>query len=220
MTEEEQIESMKKWWNRYGNIITIIFSVVLLIMAGYRYWTWHHDKVTQQASIAYENMMVAFSNQNNKGVKSYANELIANYQNTVYADVAHLTLAKLYVAKNKLKEAKDELKKVADSSKMKELQQIAKIRFARLLASEKEYKDALNELNTMSSSVYLPVINELKGDIYGETGQYQEALKAYHLALDESKNNGMGNLFLQMKTNELSIKSQSMISENKKSEAS
>lgn len=219
MTEEEQLENIKKWWKRYGNIVTIIFSLILLCIAGYRYMHWHQDKLTQQASMTYENMMVAFSHQNIKAVRSYANELIKDYGNTVYADVAHMTLAKVYVSKNKLEQAKVELQSVAAKSNMTALKQIAKIRIARLLAAEKSYTDALKELSSVDDETYLPVINELKGDIYGATGQYEQAITSYRLAINEVKNNGMGNLFLEMKTNELALKSQSMISDDKKVQA-
>ena len=219
MTEEEQLESIKKWWQRNGNIVTICLSVVLLCVAGYRYMHWHQDKITQQASITYERMMMEFSNHNNKAVRSYANELIKDYDKSVYADVAHLTLAKLYIAKDNLDKAKSELQFVAEKSKMTSLKQIAKIRIARILAADKAYSDALKELSSVEDKVYLPVINELKGDIYGATGQFQEAISSYRLAIDEVKNNGMGNLFLEMKTNELANKSQSMISEEKKSQS-
>lgn len=99
---------------------------------------------------------------------------------------------------------------------MPALKQIAKIRMARIFAAEKSYTNALNELSSIDDKTYLPVINELKGDIYGATGQYQEAMSSYKLALDEVKNNGMGNLFLEMKTNEIASKSHSMISGDKK----
>lgn len=219
MTEEEQLEVIKKWWKRYGTMITIIISIVLLIIAGYRYMNWHDDKIKQQASIAYENMMIAFSNQNIKSVRSYANELINDYKHTVYADVAHMTLAKIYVGKNKLGKARDELQAVVSESKMNPLRQIAKIRIARLLAAEKAYTNALNELSVVEDNAYLPVINELKGDIYSAKGQYQDAIKSYRLAIDEVRTNGMGNLFLEMKTNELAIKTQSMITDDKKIKA-
>lgn len=219
MTEEEQLEVIKKWWKRYGTMITIIISIVLLIIAGYRYMNWHDDKIKQQASIAYENMMIAFSNQNIKSVRSYANELINDYKHTVYADVAHMTLAKIYVGKNKLGKARDELHAVVSESKMNPLRQIAKIRIARLLAAEKAYTNALNELSVVEDNAYLPVINELKGDIYSAKGQYQDAIKSYRLAIDEVRTNGMGNLFLEMKTNELAIKTQSMITDDKKIKA-
>ncbi|HAT1883671.1 TPA: YfgM family protein [Legionella pneumophila] len=219
MTEEEQLEIIKKWWKRYGNMITIFLSIVLLIIAGYRYMNWHNDKIKQQASIAYENMMIAFSNQHIKSVRSYANELIKNYNHTVYADIAHMTLAKIYVSKNKLEQARNELKAVASESQMTPLRQIAKIRIARLLAADKAYTNALNELSAVEDEAYLPVINELKGDIYSAKGQYQDAMNAYRLAIDEVRTNGMGNLFLEMKTNELAIKTQSMITDDKKVKA-
>ena len=219
MTEEEQIESIKKWWKKYGNLITVLFSIVLFSIAGYRYLHWHQEKITQQASIAYEHMMVALSNHNIKAVKSYANELTHQYNHSVYADVAHMTLAKIYISKNKLDKATEELQAVAKESNMLALKQIARIRIARIFTVEKSYTDALKELSSVDDTTYLPVINELKGDIYGATGQYQEAMNSYKLALDEVKTNGMGDLFLEMKANEVAIKSQSMISEDKKTQS-
>lgn len=219
MTEEEQLESIKKWWKQYGNLVTVVLSLVLFGIAGYRYLLWHQEKLNQQASVAYEQMMVALSNQNIKAVRAYANELIHEHSHTVYADAAHMTLAKIYVSKNKLDKASEELQSVATNSKISTLKQIAKIRIARIFAAEKSYTNALKELSSVDDNTYLPVINELKGDIYGATGQYQEAMNSYKMALDEVKNNGMGNLFLEMKTNAIASKSHSMISEDKKVES-
>lgn len=219
MTEEEQLESIKKWWKRYGNIVFVIISVILFSIAGYRYFTWHQGKLTQQASIAYEQMMIALSNNNTKAVKSFANELIKEHSKSVYADAAHMTLAKVYVSKNKLEQAQSELRIVADNSKLRTLKQIAKIRLARILVANKSYTNALNELSKVEDATYLPVINELKGDIYGATGKYEEAMNSYKQAMDEVKVNGMGNLFLEMKTNEIAVKTQSMISDEKKTQA-
>ena len=216
MTEEEQLESIKKWWKRYGNLVSIILSLILLSIAGYRYWSWHQTKLTQQASIAYEHMMVALSKQNNKTVRSFANELIHEHTGSVYADVAHMTLAKIYVSKNKLAQARNELNDVATKSKVLPLKQIAKIRLARIFATEKSYANALQELNQIDDPAYLPIINELKGDIYGAMGQYQEAMNSYKSALDEVKTKGMNNSFLEMKANEVTSKSHSMITSNEK----
>ena len=213
MTEEEQIEVIKKWWKRYGNVVTLFISLILLCIAGYRYLNWHQEKVKNQASTTYEQMMVAFSNHNIKSVRAYANELTKNYTNTVYSDIAHLTLAKLNIEKDKLTQAKNELQIVAKNSPMLALKQIAKIRIARILAAEKNYDKALSELSSIDDSTYLSVINELKGDIYGAIGQYKNAINSYRLAIAEVKDNGMSNLFLEMKTNELAIKES--VSENK-----
>ena len=209
MTETEQLDAIKKWWKRYSNIITIILSVVLLAISGYKYWNWHQEKINQQASNAYEHLMLAFSNQDNKSVRAYANQLLNDYGDSVYADAARLTLAKLFVLHEKYPKAQAELEYVATHSKMTTLQQVAKIRLARLFAAEKSYDKALAELAQVGT-LYTPVVNELRGDIYAATGQYQEAVLSYQKAITEVQKHGMGNPFLEMKTNELVALTQSM----------
>jgi predicted negative regulator of RcsB-dependent stress response len=214
MTEQEQIEAIKKWWHRYNGILTVIVSLILLAMAGYKYWNWHQIKVKQEASNAYEHMMVAFSNQDVKGVRAYGNQLLKEFNDTVYADSARLTLAKLYVSRAKYPEAISQLEYVSNHSKMLSLQQIAKIRMARILVSEESYEKALDELNQVKDDSYIALINEIKGDVYAATAQYPKAIAAYKLAISEVQKQGMGNLFLEMKTNELAALTQTMNSKS------
>lgn len=203
LTEEEQLEAIKKWWRKYSSIVTGILGIIFIIVVGYKYWSWHQFKINKAASIAYERMMLAFSNKDNKSIRAYAKELMHNYPRTVYADAAHLSLAKLNVSLEKYAEARKELEYVASSSRLAPLKQIAKIRIARLFAAEKSYDKALFLLNEITDSSYLPVINELKGDIYTATGKYHQAIKEYKKAITQVRINGMGNPFLEMKTNEL-----------------
>ena len=210
MTEAEQIEAIKKWWKRYSNIITIVLSVILLTLSVYKYWNWHQNRVKQQASAAYEQLMLAFSNQDNKSVRAYANQLLNEYSQTVYADAARLALAKLYVSREKYDKAETELDYVATHAKMPELKDIAKIRLARILATEKSYDKALEQLGHINTNEYMSVVNELKGDIYAAQRHYLEAVTAYKKAIKQVQSNGMGNLFLEMKTNELVALTQSM----------
>ena len=212
MTEDEQIEAIKKWWKRYNGIVIVSISVVMLAISGFRYWTWHEQKVTQLASNAYEHLMLAFSNQDNKAVRGYANQLLTDYGQTVYADAARLTLAKLYVERANYPRAREELNYVAMHSKMPALKQTANIRLARLLTAEKSYDSALDALGNVTDSAYMAVINELKGDIYAATGRYPQAVSFYREAINEVQAKGMGNLFLEMKTNELSAMTQAAVS--------
>lgn len=203
MTEEEQIEAIKKWWKRYSTLITIVFSLILLSISGYKYWNWHQSKIGTQASNTYERLMVAFSNQDNKSVRAYANQLITEYGNTTYAHAARLTLAKLYVSHDRFDKALENLQFVSNNSPLKVLRQVAKIRIARLMAAQKEYDKALSELNAVEDVAYMPLVNELKGDIFAATGKYQQAVVSYKEAMTAVRTQGMGNLYLEMKSNEL-----------------
>ncbi len=211
MTEEEQLTAIKNWWNKYSNVITVILSLLLLTVAGYKYWHWHQEKINTQASSAYEQLMVAFANQDNNSVQAYANQLISDYGQTVYADAARLTLAKLQVNEDDYDKARQTLDYVASHAKMPALKQVAKLRIARLLAGQKAYDKALAELAVIEDSGYTPIVNELKGDIYVATGNYQKAMAAYKEAITEGRTSGMGNLFLEMKTNALAGLTHSMV---------
>jgi predicted negative regulator of RcsB-dependent stress response len=203
MTEEDQLEAIKKWWNRYSNMIAIVLALLLFIIAGFKYWNWHQAKVKVGASNAYEHLMVAFANQDKLSVQSYANQLINDYGQSVYADAAHLILAKLFIADDDYKKAKESLDYVAKHSPMQALKQVATIRIARLLVAEKEYDKALAKLTNVIDTAYMPVINELKGDIFTAKGQYQQALLSYKEAIAGVHTHGIGNTFLELKTNEL-----------------
>ncbi len=203
MTEDEQIDAIKSWWKRYNSIIIVSFSLILLAISGVRYWNWHEEKVTQQASNTYEHLMMAFSNHDNKGVRGFAKQLTTDYAKTVYADAARLTLARLYAVNEKYPEAREQLDYVIAHAKVNALQQVARVRLARLLAADKSYTQALEELAQVDDAAYLPLVNELKGDIYAATSRYEQAVSFYRSATEEVQKKGMGNPFLEMKVNEL-----------------
>ncbi len=219
MTETEQLEAIKAWWQRHQHIIGIVFLVVLVSVSAYRYWNWHSEKLTRQASEIYERLMVASSTKNTKNIEAYANALMKEYPKTVYADAAELVLATHWVSQEKWGAARNALEHVAFHATMPALQHMARIRLARILIEEKAFDKALSYLEHMNSSIYKPLIDELKGDVYVAMGRYQEADVVYREARDEVKIRGIGNLFLDMKANDLATLTQSSKIEDKASKS-
>lgn len=203
LNEHEQWIALKKWWQKYNAIVLIVFSLVLLSVSGIKYWKWHQEKNLQLASNIYERMMLAASNQEPKQIKRYASDLVKNYPASIYSDAARLTLAKVAVSNNEYKEALSQLKWVSEHSKTPELADVAKIRLARLWLLHQKYKKSLAILKGMNSKAYLPLVDELRGDIYTSMNQFDKAVDYYRKALSEVQNYGVGNLFLEMKSNDL-----------------
>lgn len=203
MTEEEQVDLIKQWWGKHGNTISTIILVLVVCFAGFRYWQWHNQKLSLQASSLYEQMMVAYTNQDSKSIKSRANKLVQNSQGTVYGDAAHLTLAKLAAENKAWGQATSHLKEVIKNDNNSALTQIAKLRLARVLLKQKQYQPALSAIDEISNNSYVSMVNELRGDIYFAMGDYGKAKLAYDKALSITHKEKIGNLFLEMKTNDV-----------------
>lgn len=203
ITEEEQIEQIKKWWNKHGNTISTVILVVVVCFAGVRYWQWHKQKVAVQASTLYEQMLVAYTNQDNKSLVSRANKLVQNHQGTVYGDAAHLTLAKVATEKKAYDKASSHLLTVVNNDNNSALTQIAKLRLARIFLMKKQYQPALSAIDKLSNDSYISLVNELRGDIYTAMGEFDKAKLAYEEALSTTRKQKVGNLFLEMKTNDV-----------------
>ncbi len=205
MTEEEQLAAIKQWWKSYGNWVSVLLSLTLCFLIGYRYWHWHQEKINTQASNTYEQLMIAYSNQDNKAAQGYANQLITKYTQSVYADSAQLVLAKLFVAASNHPNALKALESVANNSSRPVFKQIARLRIARLYLNEKKYDSALKQLEIVDDADYKPAIDEIKGDILTATGKYSEAKLAYQEAIKQERVLKIANPFLEMKINELAV---------------
>lgn len=165
MTEEEQLLAIKNFWKKHQRLISIVLSVVLLCTAGVRYWQWHTEKRDQNASILYQQLMQAFSENDQPSIQAHAKTLGLEYAHTVYGDAASLMLAKLAVDKKDWNQAINTLKKVAMEGQTKTLRDVAKYRLARIFLYQKAYDDALSMIDDVDS-VDAVTLNQLKEEIH------------------------------------------------------
>lgn len=203
MSEQEQVEMLKSWWKKYGNIIIVVISCLLLIISGVRYWSWHKINIEQQASTIYEKMMFAYANNDYKQVRSNSRRLIDDFKSTIYADVASLTMAKMAVDREKYNFAKKSLAFVTVNSKSPVLISIARVRIARLLMKEAKYQEALSEISKVTDKSLLSIVNELRGDISLAQNKKDDAMKYYKKAMMEVEKVDDANVYLEIKSNRL-----------------
>ena len=203
MTEVEQVELLKKWWKRNNRVVITSMSVLLLLFSVVRYWQWHQQQRTEDASNAYEHLMLAFSSADTESVQAYAQQLVGAYAGTVYADTARLIQAKLALTSGDYAKAKADLQEVADHSKFIVLADLARLRLARVLIYEKAYTDALHELDRIKNTDYASLQTELRGDIYYAQSNLRRAKRAYQHAKADIEKSGVANLFLEMKQHNL-----------------
>jgi predicted negative regulator of RcsB-dependent stress response len=201
ISDKEQIQIIKDWWKKYGNIILIAFILVFGASFGWRYWHYYKNKQGEQASILYEQML---STDNQAAdFKLFAEHLIKDYSHTPYASLASLMLAKQDVANSNLSGAVTDLQWVVKHGNSKSFRQIARIREARVLLANKQIQAALQLLQKVDDKAFMPAIEETKGDIFLAQDDKTKALDAYKQALQMLAPNSVMQPILTMKINQI-----------------
>jgi predicted negative regulator of RcsB-dependent stress response len=180
--EQEQLDSLKAFWNQYGNLLTWVLIVLLGAYAGYNYWRYHQRTEAAEASVLYDQLQKsAAGNDATKSLK-LAGDIEAKYGSTAYAPMAALMSAKVAFDANDLKSAKAQLQWAADHGD-DEMKAIARLRIASILLDEKAYDEGLKILGGEFLPQFSSIVADRKGDFLVAQNKLDEARKAYIAAL-------------------------------------
>ena len=199
LSDKEQVEAIKQWWKNYGRAIAAAIVVGLLIGFGWRYWHRHKTQQAERASMIYMQLEVAVEQHQTAFASQLTAELVKDYADTPYAGLASLLEAKNAVSQNKFDIALARLRWVMQHAKMKSIQQIARLRAARILLAQQHPQAALSLLKTIDDPTYRPMIDNVKGDIYAAQGDKESAKQSYQAAQNELKASGIKDPYLAMK---------------------
>jgi predicted negative regulator of RcsB-dependent stress response len=183
LQEQEQLATFKAWWEKYGNFILTVVTLVLFAVAAYNGWRWYERNQASQAAGAYEQLLKALSARDAARAKELAGSIIEQYGRTVYAPMAALNAAKAYHEANDLNAAKAQLAWVIDKSGHEEFALIARVRLAGVLLDEKAYDEALKVIAGDVPASHAVAFADRRGDILVAQNKVEEARAAYRDAL-------------------------------------
>lgn len=212
LTEEEQLEVLKRWWKDYGKVV---ISAVIAVIAIYFVWTAWQDKQhakAESASAQYESLVKLLNVQPGKALSDadrataehVAGELKEKNGNSLYAQSAAFFLAKLAVDAGDLDKAVKELQWVLSAKPDVATAQLAHVRLARVLVAKAAYTEAQAQLADEPSKAFAAEYAEVRGDILKAQGNKEAALTAYQKALQDTDPQAQERIMvLQMKADEL-----------------
>jgi predicted negative regulator of RcsB-dependent stress response len=190
--DEEQVESLKRFFKDYGTPILTGVVLALAVFAGWRYWDNQRIDASTKAANIFQDMLGAVQRSQvnpadktaSTDVQRYAKSLREDYAKTPFAASAGLLVARQAVDRNDFKEAEKQLQWVLEQKPEEGVRVLASTRLARVLTEQKKYEAALTLLNKEENAGFKPTVEELKGDIYQAQGKIPEAQKAYQSAVD------------------------------------
>jgi len=182
-TEEQQIEALKKWWHENGTSLLLGLALGIAGIFGGRYYINMQAQKSANAGDLYYQVSEHVNKKEEEAAIEAADKLITDYKSTPYASLASLLLAHFEFEQSKMDEATKQLEWVVNNSSLPELQNIARLRLARLHFASKKYDVAESLLSVKHSSAFDAEFEELKGDIYVAKNQLGDARAAYDKAI-------------------------------------
>ena len=186
LEEQEQLATLKAWWNENGSLVTTTLSLVLIVLAAWQGWNYYQRNQAAQASGLYDSVQKAAGAGDLKQVRESAGAILEQYPRTAYAAMAALVSAKAHFQGGDLKTAHAQLAWVAENAKDEGMQDIARVRLANVMLDEKAYDDALKTLDAKHGATFDALFLATKGDVLVSQGKKEEAGAAYKSALEKA----------------------------------
>lgn len=203
LEQQEQIDAIKTWWERHGNLVTVVVVVVALATAGLSGWRWYQNRQTEGASLLYLAVQEGLQGNNQTRVREAAAQLTDKYPGTGYAVLAALIAARLDFEGGDTKAARTRLEWAIANAKQDEFRDLARLRLAAVLVDDRDLVAALRVLDTKRGSAFDALFLDLRGDVLLAQGDANAARNAYQLAFDKLEEKSPYRNLVQLKLDAL-----------------
>lgn len=182
---DDQLASLKAWWQQYGTALIAGVAIGLLLLGGLNYWKQYRAQRAEAASVLYETLLNDVQQGRNDAATAAAAKLVADYAATPYAGKAALLAARLRFEAQDLAGARQQLEWAVEHAREPAVQHSARIRLGHLLLDLKETDAALALTAVRDPDGFESEYSELKGDVLFARGDRDGARAAYQTALDK-----------------------------------
>jgi predicted negative regulator of RcsB-dependent stress response len=202
-TEDEQVEAIKKWWNENGK--SAVFGVVLGLGAifGWRTWQAHIIAQAESASEIYQSALISAGQDNRDQARGQAMDVITNYSDTGYVVMARMVLAYIETLDSNYDEAEEQLRLALDVAENETIKQEINLRLARVYITNNKLSQAMSVLETTPPESFSSQYHELKGDVYAQQGDIENAKQSYQQAIEDAQSTAFDTSLLNLKINSL-----------------
>ena len=183
LEEQEQLDQLKAFWKRWGNLITWLITAVLAAFAAWQGWNWYQRDQAAKAAAMYAEFERALTAEDADKAAAAAGDLKAKFASTGYAAQAGLQAAKLQLDKGKADDARQSLSWVAEHGSQATYRDLARLRLAGLQLDAKAYDEAAKTLDAIKTKDFDALVADRRGDALLLQGKRDEAKAQYQLAL-------------------------------------
>lgn len=182
LQQQEQIDALKAFWNRWGNLITWVLVLALGAYAAWNGWTWYQRDQSLKASAMYDELERAAGAGDLDRTARVFDDLKSRYPRTAYAQKGGLLAARVQLERQQGDAARASLSWVADHATETEYRDIARLRLAGVLLDLGQPDEALKQLDAVKGEPFAALVADRRGDALMAKGDRDGAKAAYQAA--------------------------------------
>ena len=205
LEEQEQLDELKHFWSKYGNLISGVLIVVMLALAGWNGYNYWQRSQAAQAAAMYDEMGKSLAGGDVAKAERTFNDMKDRYARASYTQQAGLALAKMAADAGKPDVAKAALQWVADKSGDEGYAAIASLRLANIYLDAKQYPEALKALDAAKGDAFVALVADRRGDVLLLQGQRDAAKAAYLTAFKAFDERSEYRRLVRVKLNALGV---------------
>ena len=183
LDEQEQLDALQQFWRSYGRIVMAVVLAVVVGFGSTKWWEYQNRTEAQSASATFNKLEAVQTVEDTDLISSLSEEIISEYGDTYYADLARLNLAKTEVDVGNSDGAIKLLRGVVDDSRDSSLVALARLRLAALYVMTEQFDLAMSALDGDADAAMSGLFADIRGDIYAAQDLHDEARGAYQEAL-------------------------------------
>ena len=182
LQEQEQLDALKAFWNKYGNLVTWLLVLLLGAYAAWNGWNyWQREQGLKSGAMFDELERATLAGDADKAGRVFA-DLKERYPATAFAQQGGLLAAKVQFDKGQTDAAKASLNWVADNAGEEEIRTVARLRLAAVQTEAKQYDEALKTLAGATAPGFVALVADRRGDVLAIQGKAAAARAAYEAA--------------------------------------
>jgi len=181
LQEQEQLDDLKAFWKKYGNLVTWVVTICLLAYAGWNAWGWYQRDQAVKASAMFEELDKAADAGDADRVGRIFNDMKERFAGATLTQQAGLLAARVQYDKGQADAAQASLGWVAEHAD-DEYRTVARLRLAGVLLDAKQYDAALKALDAAKAKEFAALVADRRGDVLLAQGKKDDARSAYQAA--------------------------------------
>lgn len=183
LEQQEQLASIKSFWERWGTSIAVVVVLAALAVAGWTGWNHWSAGQAEKAAILLDQMNLAIEQKNDAAAEQNFSVLRSSYGKTAQAGQAGLLLAKYLADQGNWSQAQEALAWVKNDASDEGMRAAALLSESAVLIEQNKLDEALKQLQEYKfPAQFQALADDRRGDIFQLQGKAQDAVIAYQKA--------------------------------------